>query len=33
MANDYIPRQDARFDARQNNFVTYVNGYPTRRSR
>ncbi len=25
MANDYIPRPDARFHARQNNFVTYVN--------
>jgi hypothetical protein len=27
MANDYIPRQDARFHARRNNFVTYVNGH------
>ena len=27
MANDYIPRPDARFHARQNNFVTYVNGH------
>ncbi len=28
MANDYIPRPDARFHVRQNNFVTYVNGHP-----
>ena|GEM_PF-6290308 len=27
MANDYIPRPDARFHAWQNNFVTYVNGH------
>ncbi len=27
MANDYIPRPDARFPARQNNFVTYVNDH------
>ncbi len=25
MANDYIPRPDARFHAWQNNFITYVN--------
>ena len=29
MANDYIPRPDARFHAWRNNFVTYVNGHPT----
>ena len=28
MANDCIPRLDARFHAWQNNFVTYVNGHP-----
>ncbi len=28
MANDYIPRPDARFHAWQNNFVTYANGHP-----
>ena len=28
MANAYIPRPDARFHARRNNFVTYVNGHP-----
>ena len=27
MANDYIPRPDAQFHARRNNFVTYVNGH------
>jgi hypothetical protein len=27
MANDYIPRPDARFHAWRNNFVTYVNGH------
>ncbi len=27
MANDYIPRPAAQFDARQNNFVTYVIGH------
>ena len=27
MANDHIPRPDARFHGWQNNFVTYVNGY------
>ena len=27
MANDYIPRPDARFHAWQNNLVTYVNGH------
>lgn len=27
MANDYIPRRDARFHAWQNNVVTYVNGH------
>ena len=27
MANDSIPRPDGRFHARQNNFVTYVNGH------
>ena len=27
MANDYIQRPDARFPARQNNFVTNVNGH------
>lgn len=26
MCNDHIPRSDAQFYARQNNFVTYVNG-------
>ena len=26
MANDYIPRPDARFHAWQNDFVTCVNG-------
>ena len=29
MANDYIPRPDAQFHARRNNFVTYVNGHRT----
>jgi len=28
VANDYIPRPDARFHARRNNFATYVNGHP-----
>ena len=28
MANDYIPRPAAQFDAWQSNFVTYVNGHP-----
>ena len=27
MANDYIPRPDARFHAWQNNLVTYVNAH------
>ena len=27
MANDYIPRPNARFHAWQNNVVTYVNGH------
>ena len=27
MANDYIPRPDARFHAWRNNFVTAVNGH------
>ena len=27
MANDCIPRRDARFHAWQKNFVTYVNGH------
>jgi len=27
MANDYIPRPDARFHAWQSSFVTYVNGH------
>jgi hypothetical protein len=27
MVKDYIPRPDARFDAWQNNFVTYVDGH------
>jgi len=27
MANDYMPRPDARFHAWQNNFVTYVNDH------
>ncbi len=27
MANDYIPRPDARFPAWRNNFHTYVNGH------
>ena len=26
MANDYIPRPEARFHAWRNNFVTYVKG-------
>ena len=28
MANDSIPRPDARFHARRNNFATNVNGHP-----
>ena len=28
MTNDTIPRPAARFQARQNDFVTYVNGHP-----
>jgi len=27
MPNDYIPRPDARFHARQNNFGRYFNGH------
>lgn len=27
MANDFIPRSDPPFHARQNNFVRYVNGH------
>ena len=27
MANDHIPRPDARFHVWRNNFVTYVNGH------
>ena len=27
MANDQIPRPDARFNAWRNNFVTYINGH------
>lgn len=27
MADDSIPRRDARFHVCQNNFVTYVNGH------
>lgn len=27
IANDHIPRPDARFDAWHNNFGTYVNGH------
>ena len=27
MANDSIPRPDAQFHTRRNNFVTYVNGH------
>ena len=28
MANDSIPRPDARLHPWENNFVTYVNGHP-----
>ena len=28
MTNDYMPRPDARFHARQNNVVSYLNGHP-----
>jgi hypothetical protein len=31
MANDHIPRPDAQFHARRNDFVTYVSGHPTER--